>query len=581
MGSGFISSRVSNETIVIICVAIVVLIIIYFVSRTLQRNKMNRRYEELHSDVEALRNNTLEYKYTKAKVFAKANPDITERLNDLTPKYASSNDKIELCEDLDEQVKEFVDSNQTKKAMALMDDLDENVSDTKERIRIVSKTLDHILSKETEVREFGNAFKARYRNLKAAYQNTRSNYYNSVDYFDSRLDEVENEFTSFEQWMRASEFDKAKSDGDKIAAHIDDLSEELTMAPDLYDKAKNIIPQAVAEVQSTKKEIAEENIDIEYLNVDETLDKAIKDLETCVRALNVGQFDQGTENLDRITETVLNLQDSLLAERSAYHEIHSDFANECHTIETIDVDLGSVKSLYVEIKDRFGLDDWTHRFNLADMQLKELNETKEVIRKQIEETKTPAVDMIAYYRQFCSDVEEFNKRIQEMKNRLFGATSDEARSQDQLLKCQLVLNKIRVDTAQHQLPNISKQYEEDVEHGEQMIRRLQTILSHSPLDLKTLNKEVQETIDFVYSLYNEAHQVIGVAVMVENAIVFANRYRSSYPTLDSDLTRAELFFQNGEYSEALKIAIQAIEDLHPGIYEKLVVRKDPAINNQA
>ena len=74
--------------------------------------------------------------------------------------------------------------------------------------------------------------------------------------------------------------------------------------------------------------------------------------------------------------------------------------------------------------------------------------------------------------------------------------------------------------------------------------------------------------------------MIGVAVMVENAIVFGNRFRSAHPSMNTDLTRAELCFQNGEYTRALKIAIQAIENLHPGTYEKLIAKKDPAVMNQ-
>ena len=104
-------------------------------------------------------------------------------------------------------------------------------------------------------------------------------------------------------------------------------------------------------------------------------------------------------------------------------------------------------------------------------------------------------------------------------------------------------------------------------------------MSHSPLDVQTLNADLQEAIDFIYKLYNNANNLIGIAIMVENAIVFGNRFRSSYPEMDSELTRAELCFQNGEYTKALKVAIQAIESLHPGIYEKLVARKDPAVMN--
>ena len=77
-------------------------------------------------------------------------------------------------------------------------------------------------------------------------------------------------------------------------------------------------------------------------------------------------------------------------------------------------------------------------------------------------------------------------------------------------------------------------------------------------------RNLQEAIDFVYQLYNNANNLVGIAIMVENAIVFGNRYRSSYPEIDSELTRAELSFQNGEYTKALKIAIQCIEKMHSG-----------------
>ena len=129
------------------------------------------------------------------------------------------------------------------------------------------------------------------------------------------------------------------------------------------------------------------------------------------------------------------------------------------------------------------------------------------------------------------------------------------------------------------LPSISDQFNEDIEEGERLITRVSDVLSHSPLDVQTLNADLQEAIDFIYKLYNNANNLIGIAIMVENAIVFGNRFRSSYPEMDSELTRAELCFQNGEYTKALKVAIQAIESLHPGIYEKLVARKDPAVMN--
>ena len=183
------------------------------------------------------------------------------------------------------------------------------------------------------------------------------------------------------------------------------------------------------------------------------------------------------------------------------------------------------------------------------------------------------------YRIYADEVNTFSQQIKAMKQMLVGASSDESRAQKQLIKLQLILNEVRLNASTRFLPSISDQFNEDIEEGERLITRVSDVLSHSPLDVQTLNADLQEAIDFIYKLYNNANNLIGIAIMVENAIVFGNRFRSSYPEMDSELTRAELCFQNGEYTKALKVAIQAIESLHPGIYEKLVARKDPAVMN--
>ncbi len=66
------------------------------------------------------------------------------------------------------------------------------------------------------------------------------------------------------------------------------------------------------------------------------------------------------------------------------------------------------------------------------------------------------------------------------------------------------------------------------------------------------------------------NNVVGTVVMVENTIVFGNRYRSTYADIDTELTRSELSFRNGEYTQALTTAIATIEKIHPGNYESMI-----------
>lgn len=576
----FIQEKTSLTVLIYICIAILILVLLTMISNSMRRRKAASRFEELEKEVNEVRNNSLDYKFNKAKAFSKANADIMERVNELSPKYKICIKGMDDCDTLCERANDYLDGHRTKKAMRTMDELETCLDDARERIRIVTKALDNILEKETEVRDFANALKERFASVKTVYQNNRPAYFKATTYFDSCIQEIENEFTSFEEWMYASEFNKAKDEGDKIAKEIDVVSSEVASCPDLYERAMAIIPAAVNEIRENEAELTKANVDLAYLETDKKLNTVSENLQASIHLIDIGNLADAQMVLSDITDTILNLQDQMNAEKDAYTEIHDGLAQNVISVDEIDVQLNEIKTLYGNIRDRFGLEDWTHRFALADEQMNNLKEACALIQKELDEDKMPRVDVIHYYREFANDIEEFKGQVNDMKTKLLNASSDESRAKKQLVKLQLILNEVRLNAATRNLPSVSSQFDEDIKQAEDMISRVQVVLSHSPLDVPTLNSDLQDAIDFVYKLYNNANNLIGVAVMVENAIVFGNRFRSTYPSMNTDLTRAELCFQNGEYTRALKIAIQAIENLHPGTYEKLIARKDPAVMNQ-
>ena len=160
--------------------------------------------------------------------------------------------------------------------------------------------------------------------------------------------------------------------------------------------------------------------------------------------------------------------------------------------------------------------------------------------------------------------------VKELKNQLDTARSDEDRAKKQLLKLQVVVNEMQVKIRERKLVSINTKYEQDVNQAFEYIYSIERALNEPNLDLNKINMTISEANDFIYRLYNDVNNVVGTAVMVENAIVFGNRYRSTYRDVDSDLTRAELCFRNGEYTNALKIAIATIEKLHPNTFESLI-----------
>jgi len=576
----FIQSRITLATLIYICIIVLVIILLVILSNHLRRRKANARFEELEKDVNAVRNNSLDYKFNKAKAFAKVNADIMERVNELTPKYNVCIEGMDECDTLCEKAHDALEGHHTKRAMRRMDELETSLKDARERIRIVTKALDNILQKEIEVRDFANALKERYQNVRQVYTTNRNSFYKATTYFDSRFQEIENDFSNFEEWMYACEFNKAKDEGNKIAASIDSLSSEIALCPDLYERTKSIIPAAMMEINQNATELSQSDINLGYLEINKNLNEAASQLKEAEHRIDVGNLKEAQMMISQIGDGVLKLQDAISQEKAAYDEIHGGLEQNLITVSEIQVELNDIKKMYSNIRDRFGLEDWTHRFALADEQMGNVQEASTLLQREIKADQTPLIEVVRYYREFVADINEFKTQIDEMKSKLISASSDESRAQKQLIKLQLILNEVRLNAATRHLPSISSQFEKDIQQAEDLISRVQIVLSHSPLNVLTLNADLQDAIDFVYKLYNNANNLIGVAVMVENAIVFGNRFRSAHPSMNTDLTRAELCFQNGEYTRALKIAIQAIENLHPGTYEKLIAKKDPAVMNQ-
>ena len=575
----FALDHLSMEMIIYICIAFLVLILVLILSRTLKRKKIERRLKDLEIVMNEIRNNTLTFKYNKATAFARSNSDILEKVRAIAPRYENCIESIQRCESLFTLADDKVDAHKLKKARLAMDDLDEIIDETKEKIRIITQSLDLILIPEKEVREQSNAVKEQFGNLKKVYQANRTSFYDAGLYFDSLLQEIENGFSGFEEWMFASEFNKAKEELDKLSKSIEETSSRIAAYPGYYEKAKVILPSALNEVSGNIETTENSDVEIDFDRLKANVSKADEQIKEVVSYLDKGNDKEAKNILDTLSEFILSIQDDLDKETKAYNEIHGDLQANLGLLDEVIVELKEIESLYSNIKDRFGLEDWSKRFVIAEQQVISLKKKREQVQKILSDSDTLSSQAIHDYRIYADEVNTFSQQIKAMKQMLVGASSDESRAQKQLIKLQLILNEVRLNASTRFLPSISDQFNEDIEEGERLITRVSDVLSHSPLDVQTLNADLQEAIDFIYKLYNNANNLIGIAIMVENAIVFGNRFRSSYPEMDSELTRAELCFQNGEYTKALKVAIQAIESLHPGIYEKLVARKDPAVMN--
>ena len=168
------------------------------------------------------------------------------------------------------------------------------------------------------------------------------------------------------------------------------------------------------------------------------------------------------------------------------------------------------------------------------------------------------------------DVHNAKNDLSHAFDRLSSARNDEDRAKKQLLKLHLIMNEIQVKIRKFKLPVISETYEGDLRKSYQYVNSIAKLLEESPLDIQLLNATVNDAIDHIYKLYNNVNNLVGTVEMIENTIVYGNKYRSQDAELDTQLTRAELLFRNGDYTQAIKVAIAAVEAVQPKHFEGLI-----------
>ena len=194
--------------------------------------------------------------------------------------------------------------------------------------------------------------------------------------------------------------------------------------------------------------------------------------------------------------------------------------------------------------------------------LDDLNELTKII-----ETKDFSYsEMILNFEEINEKCKPFNDSLIKHNRLAENLKIQEKRALDELDNINIVLLEIKSEIRNKHLPMISESYQDYIQDSYQKADAILNFIRRRPIDLTSLSHQVDAARDVIYKLYDNIHNLIVTAEMVEDAIVYGNRYRSSFLEVNTELTKAELLYRNGEYTKALATAVDIIEKIKPDSY---------------
>jgi septation ring formation regulator len=554
-------------------IALVVLIVLFLVILIIKRMNLHQLKQKMQA-VEKRYNNVksvpLPFKLNKAVALARVNPEILENVNDFKNNFEEIQENFKSIVHVLAETEDVLVIGKSKHAKLNLQDLNQMLNQIEKQVDQLNSRLDSILEEENQQRGQITELKEMFRQAKTDLTARSVQLSPSLPALESRLGEIEKAFTGFEEWMYASEFGKAKEKMEEIQVNLEELRHWIDELPELIGLANGVIPKQIDEIAELTKRLNAKQVYTRHLEVENNLALIQETTQQDQISLSRCQVTAVQEHLRENQKRLAQLLTSLQKEETAKEDVSKH-------IELLGSGLAEIKNMHGQLTEHLKKD--AGRFgweNLNDLLIEKqksiglLEASLLQSTKVIEENSMPSSSLLLKLKESLQDVHNAKNDLSHAFDRLSSARNDEDRAKKQLLKLHLIMNEIQVKIRKFKLPVISETYEGDLRKSYQYVNSIAKLLEESPLDIQLLNATVNDAIDHIYKLYNNVNNLVGTVEMIENTIVYGNKYRSQDAELDTQLTRAELLFRNGDYTQAIKVAIAAVEAVQPKHFEGLI-----------
>ena len=546
------------------------LIILFIIIFKVRRGSIKSDVRDLEVRFNAIKTVPLAFKLNKATYIAKINDELAKQVEDHRPRFEKAQNDIDAIQKMMEELDDLMDAKKYKAAKAKVEDIEYKMKEAEKEVEEVENFLDSITQKEQIQREHANELKEQYREIKQAVANSAGEMTIALEGVEAKLKECETLFSSFEEQIYANEFINASEDLERINDNLDMIKRAIGDIPALVQMAKGTLPTLIEEVENYYLKTKAKGICTNHISVELKLKEIADNVNRCIKEITSANTEGMKENLDDYRTQLETILDALTKENLAYDDLKRVSIKIDQDLRDIEKTYYYINQVYAKDYERYDLKGLSEVITDTPMTLDKYRKAFEDIGTSLKKGITPCSVILEKAKGLADQVAKTLSGLLDHKHAIDKTSNDEARANNQIVKLQIVLNEIEVKTAEYRLQSISDTYKADLKKSHDYIKEIKRLLKEIPLDIKKLNTTLDEAIDFIYKLYNSVNNVVGAAVLVESAIINGNKYRSTYREVDTELSKAEFSYMNGEYTQALRTAFACIDKLFPKDSDKKI-----------
>lgn len=566
---------VGVRNLIIFASILIALIIFMIIYHQVKLNMYRQELLDLQNQINGIKTLPLQYRLGRVQSIAKNMPEVVEQYEQFTEDF--------------EKITEF----QKNELGVLVDEVDAALFYRKTRgvkknlalIREMTQRYDHdaknLLARIEKVTEIENIqrveiirVKGKYRDTANEYEKIRIKVEEFVPHVLEMFKELDDDFVKLETLMNNQMFADAKKFTEEIENRIDSLHANLKDLPSYVYVVSDLLPSKIDKVDELISSLEGDEYALEEMKIATRRHEVDEQMEESIVQVKNVDIKAAAQVLEPLTGLIEELVIDLSKELDSYKQFKEKWRESYNELQRLTEIYQQVMKEYRRLTTEFVIDEEEVVISKKYEEFRQIQNDANHLIEQMELGHFAYADMLdhvvdLYDRMMKHDayLEEFEKQKEDIENK-------NKETEELLENINIVLLEIKSEIKNEHLPLVNDSYRNYITDSYNKVEEIKRFKAHKPVVLNELCAKVEGAKDVIYKLYDNVHNMIVTAGMVEDAIVYANRYRSMFLEVNTELTKAEVLFRNGEYRNALQVAVDILERLEPGKYEELIKRKE-------
>lgn len=566
---------VGVRNLIIFGTILVALIIFMIVYHSIKLKIYRQEILDLQNQINGIKTLPLQYRLGRVQSIAKNMPEVAEEYEQFTKDFEKitefqKNELGVLVNEVDESLF-YGKTHGIKKKFALIREMTQRYDhDAKDLLARIEKVTEIENIQRVEIIRV----KGKYREVGNEYEKIRVKVEEFVPHVLEMFKELDDDFVKLETLMNNQMFADAKNFTEEIENRIDSLQENLKDLPSYVYVVSDLLPSKIDKVDELIASLEGDEYALEEMNIAARRQEVDEQMEESIAHVKNVDIKGAAEVLEPLTGLIEELVIDLGKELDSYKQFKEKWRESYNELQRLtDVYQNTMKE-YRRLITEFVIDEEEVVISKKYEEFKQIQKDANDLIEQMESGHFAYANMLEHVENLYDRMMQHDAYLEEFKKQKEDIDTKNQKTEELLENINIVLLEIKSEIKNEHLPLVNDSYRDYIADSYNKVEEIKRFKTHKPVVLNELCAKVEGARDVIYKLYDNVHNMIVTAGMVEDAIVYANRYRSMFLEVNTELTKAEVLFRNGEYRNALQVAVDILERLEPGKYEELIKRKE-------